>query len=72
MKIACAFDHAGFPLKALVIETVSAEGHEIVDLGTWSTDPVDYPDVSAAALRDKHGSGAVAAKIQAHIIMAVA
>lgn len=29
-------------------------------------------DVSAAALRDKHGSGAVAAKIQAHIIMAVA
>jgi ribose 5-phosphate isomerase B len=49
MKIACAFDHAGFPLKALIIETVAAEGHEITDLGTWSTDPVDYPDTARMA-----------------------
>ena len=49
MRIACAFDHAGFPLKAMVVETVRAEGHEPVDLGTWSTDPIDYPDTARAA-----------------------
>jgi ribose 5-phosphate isomerase B len=49
MKIACAFDHAGFPLKELVLEVVAAAGHEPVDLGTNSTDPVDYPDTARAA-----------------------
>ena len=49
MRIACAFDHAGFPLKALVLEVVAAAGHEPVDLGTNSTDPVDYPDTARAA-----------------------
>jgi ribose 5-phosphate isomerase B len=49
MKIACAFDHAGFPLKAIVLEVVAAAGHEPVDLGTNSTDPVDYPDTARSA-----------------------
>jgi ribose 5-phosphate isomerase B len=49
VKIACAFDHAGFPLKALVLEIVQEEGHEPIDLGTWSTDPVDYPDTARLA-----------------------
>ena len=49
MRIACAFDHAGFPLKALVLEVVRAAGHDPVDLGTNSTDPVDYPDTARAA-----------------------
>jgi ribose 5-phosphate isomerase B len=49
VKVACAFDHAGFPLKAMVLETVIAEGHEAIDLGTWSTDPVDYPDTARVA-----------------------
>ena len=49
MKIAVAADHAGFPLKDLAIELVVAEGHEPVDLGTWSTEPVDYPDTARAA-----------------------
>jgi RpiB/LacA/LacB family sugar-phosphate isomerase len=44
MKIAVAADHAGFPLKAEVIEIVVSQGHEALDLGTDSTDPVDYPD----------------------------
>jgi ribose 5-phosphate isomerase B len=48
MRIACAFDHAGFPLKALVLEVVQELGHEPVDLGTDSTDPVDYPDTARA------------------------
>jgi ribose 5-phosphate isomerase B len=49
MRIACAFDHAGFPLKPLVLETVRAHGHDAIDLGTDSTDPVDYPDTARAA-----------------------
>ena len=49
MRIACAFDHAGFPLKALVLDVVRELGHEPIDLGTNSTDPVDYPDVARAA-----------------------
>jgi ribose 5-phosphate isomerase B len=44
MKIAVACDHAGFPLKATVLETVRAAGHEPIDFGTDSTVAVDYPD----------------------------
>jgi ribose 5-phosphate isomerase B len=44
MRIAVASDHAGFPLKDLVIQVVREAGHEPVDLGTVNTDPVDYPD----------------------------
>jgi ribose 5-phosphate isomerase B len=49
MRIACAFDHAGFPLKGLVLETLQTLGHETLDLGTDSTDPVDYPDTARDA-----------------------
>jgi ribose 5-phosphate isomerase B len=48
MKIAVAFDHAGFPLRADVLEIVRAAGHEPLDLGTDSSDPVDYPDKARA------------------------
>ena len=44
MKIAVACDHAGFPLKEIVMETVRQAGHEPIDLGTNSSEPVDYPD----------------------------
>jgi ribose 5-phosphate isomerase B len=44
VKIACAFDHAGFPLKPFVLATLQRIGHETIDLGTDSTEPVDYPD----------------------------
>ena len=46
MRIACAFDHAGFPLKPVVLATLEAAGHEPLDLGTFSTEPVDYPDIA--------------------------
>jgi len=55
LRIACAFDHAGFGLKPLVIDTVAAEGHEVLDLGTWSTDPVDYPDTARLAAEAVRG-----------------
>jgi ribose 5-phosphate isomerase B len=44
MKIAVACDHAGFPLKNAVIKTIHAAGHHVMDLGTDSVKPVDYPD----------------------------
>ncbi|HLK50678.1 MAG TPA: ribose 5-phosphate isomerase B [Bryobacteraceae bacterium] len=57
MKLAVASDHAGFPLKARVIETLCAAGHQVTDLGTASTDPVDYPDY-ARAVADALRTGA--------------
>jgi ribose 5-phosphate isomerase B len=47
MRIAVACDHAGFPLKDEVIRVIYDAGHQPVDLGTDSTDPVDYPDYAA-------------------------
>ncbi|MGA2489418.1 MAG: ribose 5-phosphate isomerase B [Anaerolineales bacterium] len=45
MKIAVACDHAGFPLKETILEAVQSAGHESIDLGADSLNPVDdYPD----------------------------
>lgn len=55
MRIAVAADHAGFPLKAPVIEALERDGHQTLNLGTGSTAPVDYPDSAQAvglALRE--------------------
>ncbi len=46
MKVAVACDHAGFPLKDIVLDAVRKSGHDPVDLGTHSTQPVDYPDIA--------------------------
>jgi len=46
MKVGVACDHAGFPLKDIVLGAIRKAGHEPVDLGTHSTEPVDYPDVA--------------------------
>ena len=56
MRVVIAADHAGFPLKQDVIRAVRAAGHEPVDLGTDTTDPVDYPDFAEKlALAIKEG-----------------
>lgn len=44
MKIAVACDHGGFPLKETILASVRAAGHEPIDLGTDSAEPVDFPD----------------------------
>ncbi len=49
MDYAVACDHAGFPAKSQVVGLLESLGHKVVDLGTHSTDPVDYPDYAAAA-----------------------
>lgn len=52
MKIAVACDHAGFSYKESIMNQVKTLGHEVIDLGTNSTDSVDYPDFGAAAGRE--------------------
>jgi len=47
MRIAIAVDHGGFPLKDTVLETVRSLGHDPLDLGTDSSQSVDYPDFAA-------------------------
>jgi RpiB/LacA/LacB family sugar-phosphate isomerase len=44
MNVAVASDHAGFDLKNRLLADLKATGHTVTDLGTNSTDPVDYPD----------------------------
>src|SRR5512139_1017719 len=46
MKVVVGFDHAGFPLKGTVLEAVRKAGHEPIDVGTNSAEPVDFPDFS--------------------------
>ena len=58
MRIACGFDHAGFPLKDAVLDALRSAGHEPLDLGTHSTDPVDYPDVAVTVARSVCGGEA--------------
>ena len=52
MKVAIACDHAGFPLKELVLSEVRKGGHEPIDLGTFSNEAVDYPDYAEKAGRE--------------------
>jgi ribose 5-phosphate isomerase B len=44
MKVAVASDHAGYPIKVILVKAVESSGNEAIDLGTDSIDPVDYPD----------------------------
>lgn len=49
MRIAIGCDHSGVALKAHLIETALVE-HKVTDVGTNSSDPVDYPDVAHKAV----------------------
>jgi RpiB/LacA/LacB family sugar-phosphate isomerase len=44
MKIVVGSDHAGFELKQEIAAALEASGHEVLDVGTDSIAPVDYPD----------------------------
>lgn len=54
MKIAIGSDHAGFLLKQEIAESLRGQGHEVLDVGTHSTDPVDYPDSAEAVALAVH------------------
>ncbi|HPD33181.1 MAG TPA: ribose 5-phosphate isomerase B [Bacteroidota bacterium] len=49
MKIAIASDHAGFEMKKKISELLTTMGHQVLDFGTYSNDPVDYPDFAVPA-----------------------
>ena len=51
MRVTIGSDHAGFALKQHLIDTLAKLGHEVVDLGTDSEEPVDYPPICAAVAR---------------------
>ena len=48
MRIVVGADHAGFNLKQIIAADLPGQGHEIIDKGTDSEAPVDYPDFAAA------------------------
>ncbi len=48
LPIAIGCDHAGFPLKAAVVQALKAAGHAVLDLGTDGPARVDYPDFAHA------------------------
>jgi ribose 5-phosphate isomerase B len=50
-RIAIGSDHAGFELKSQLVKLLRERGHEVLDHGTDSTEPVDYPPICAAVGR---------------------
>ena len=48
MRIAIGADHAGFEMKRDLAAYVAKNGHEVIDMGTHTSAPVDYPDISEA------------------------
>jgi len=61
MKFYIATDHAGLDLKDLTVEMLRAKGHEVIDIGPFSKERVDYPDfavqVCESVLKDKGSHG---------------
>ena len=55
MRLALSADHAGYGLKQELVAVLTKLGYDVLDLGTHSTEPVDYPDAAqsvAHALRE--------------------
>jgi RpiB/LacA/LacB family sugar-phosphate isomerase len=56
MRIAVGSDHEGLPHKDAIVDALQSDGHAVLDLGTFSEDPVDFPDFARAvanALRNR-------------------
>ena len=64
MKVAIGSDHGGFGLKDTVIQAVKSAGHEVIDLGTYSADTVDYPDFA-----EKVGKAILSGEAQRGILL---
>ena len=46
MRIVIGSDHAGFPLKSTIVEHIKSLGHEVMDVGSYDPNPVDFPDIA--------------------------
>lgn len=51
MRIYLGSDHAGYELKEYLKQQLSSAGYEVIDMGTDSTESVDYPDYAFAVAR---------------------
>ncbi len=58
MRIAIGADHAGFSLKQIIAAHLRQRGHEVIDDGTDSEAPVDYPDFAEAVAKSVIGGQA--------------
>jgi ribose 5-phosphate isomerase B len=59
VRITIGADHAGFPLKEAVRAHLVSAGHSVTDVGTHSTESVDYPVIAEAVARDVASGAAV-------------
>jgi ribose 5-phosphate isomerase B len=63
LRVAIGSDHAGFQYKAMLIQVIEELGHAVHDFGTFSEEPVDYPDfirpVAEAVARGEYDRGVV-------------
>ena len=51
MRLVLGSDHAGFPLKATVLDHLQRLGHEVRDVGSYDDEPVDFPEIAQAVTR---------------------
>lgn len=51
MRVIIGSDHAGFELKQLLVKHLESAGYTVTDVGTHSTESVDYPDYAASVAR---------------------
>lgn len=58
MKIVIASDHAGYPLKSIVIKAATELGCDVHDVGCFNEEPVDFPDITRKAADEVLGGRA--------------
>lgn len=64
MKVVIGCDHAGFPLKRVLIEHLKERGHTVIERGAWDDSEVDFPDIVVdvcQTLRDTEADRAILA-----------
>ncbi len=64
MKIAIGSDHAGLDLKKGLADYLTKNGHQVVDVGTYTSDSVDYPDYA-----EKVGGAVLSGEAQRGILI---
>jgi ribose 5-phosphate isomerase B len=63
MNVAVSCDHGGFPYKDTLIQVIRSLGHTVSDLGCFSEEPVDYPEIAEKAALAVQSGQAVRAVI---------
>ena len=51
MRIAIGTDHRGFDVRSKIVDMLRKAGHEVIDVGPFSPDAIDYPDIAADVSR---------------------